>query len=241
MALARPLRPDVLDDHGLIPALHSQVQVFSDQTGVLATFNSRGQMGSLTPEQQLVVYRVTQESLSNIAQHAGAEQVDVELSFIGRTMLRISDNGRGFSASRDGGLGLSGMRERARLVGGQLSIWSGRLDRNKGRADPAMTTQSEETIDAHPRSRRSRDRSIQESSCCWSGRPICRSSPRPPTASRPSSRRWPRSPDAVHPRHRDAAQDRAASGSRDPRSFLGETRVLILSMHDDEHYLFEAS
>jgi two-component system sensor histidine kinase UhpB len=82
-------------------------------------------MSTLTPEQQLVVYRVTQESLSNIAQHAEAHKVDVELSFIGRTMLRISDDGRGFTASRDGGLGLSGMRERARLVGGELSIWSG--------------------------------------------------------------------------------------------------------------------
>lgn len=125
LALARQLRPAVLDDHGLIPALHSQVQVFSDQTGVLATFNSRGQMSKLTPEQQLVVYRVTQESLSNIAQHAQARKVDIELSFIGRTMLRISDDGRGFTASRDGGLGLSGMRERARLIGGELSIWSG--------------------------------------------------------------------------------------------------------------------
>ena len=48
----------------------------------------------MTPEQQLVVYRVTQESLSNIAQHAQAQKVDIELSFIGRTMLRISDDGR---------------------------------------------------------------------------------------------------------------------------------------------------
>jgi two-component system sensor histidine kinase UhpB len=125
LALARQLRPAVLDDHGLIAALHSQVRVFADQTGTRASFNSRGQVARLTPEQQLVIYRVTQESLSNIAQHAGAEKIDVELSFIGRTMLRISDDGRGFSASRDGGLGLSGMRERARLVGGQLSIWSG--------------------------------------------------------------------------------------------------------------------
>ena len=47
---------------------------------------------------------MTQESLSNIAQHAQARAVDVELSFIGRTMLRISDDGRGFTTSRDGGL-----------------------------------------------------------------------------------------------------------------------------------------
>ena len=60
-----------------------------------------------------------------VAQHAEAQQVEVELSFIGRTILRISDDGRGFATSRNGGLGLSGMRERALLAGGQLSIWSG--------------------------------------------------------------------------------------------------------------------
>jgi len=125
LQLARQLRPAVLDDHGLLPALHSQVRDFSDQTGIQAAFNVRGQAPRLTPEQQLVVYRVTQESLSNVAQHSGAERVDVELSFIGRTMLRISDNGEGFVSRRDGGLGLSGMRERALLVGGHLSIWSG--------------------------------------------------------------------------------------------------------------------
>jgi two-component system, NarL family, sensor histidine kinase UhpB len=124
LALARQLRPALLDDHGLMPALHSQVRYFADQTGIRATFNARGRVPQLTSEQQLVIYRVTQESLSNIAQHAGARKVDVELSFIGKTVLRISDNGRGFTARRDGGLGLSGMRERALLIGGALSIWS---------------------------------------------------------------------------------------------------------------------
>jgi two-component system sensor histidine kinase UhpB len=124
LALARQLRPAVLDDHGLIPALHSQVRDFADQTGIHARFAARGTVPRLTPEQQLVIYRVTQESLSNIAQHAHAHNVEVELSFIGRTVLRISDDGNGFTAGRSGGLGLSGMRERALLAGGQLSIWS---------------------------------------------------------------------------------------------------------------------
>lgn len=128
LALARHLRPAVLDDHGLLPALHSQVRDFAEQTGISANFNSRGAMPKLTPEQQLVIYRVTQEGLSNVAQHAGARRVDVELSFVGRTVLRISDDGRGFSqlngASRNGGLGVLGMRERALLIGGQLSMWS---------------------------------------------------------------------------------------------------------------------
>ena len=145
LALARQLRPAVLDDHGLVPALHSQVRDFSEQTGIMATFNTRGTMPKLTPEQQLVIYRVTQEGLSNVAQHAGARKVDVELSFIGRTVLRICDDGRGFmnlngngngrnagftqvnaSNGRGGGLGLVGMRERALLIGGHLSMWSGR-------------------------------------------------------------------------------------------------------------------
>jgi two-component system, NarL family, sensor histidine kinase UhpB len=125
LALARQLRPSVLDDHGLLPALQSQIRDFSDQTGIRTAFHARGTVPKLTPEQQLVIYRVTQESLSNIAQHARANQVEVELSFIGRTILRVSDDGRGFALSREGGLGLSGMRERALLAGGQLSIWSG--------------------------------------------------------------------------------------------------------------------
>jgi len=125
LTLARQLRPAVLDDHGLLPALHSQVRDFSDQTGIQAVFNVRGQAPRLSPEQQLVVYRVTQEGLSNVAQHSAAGRVDVELSFIGRTVLRITDDGKGFVSRRQGGLGLSGMRERALLVGGHLSIWSG--------------------------------------------------------------------------------------------------------------------
>ena len=97
LALARKLRPAVLDDHGLLPALHSQVRDFGDQTGSAHASAPAGRCPKLSPEQQLVIYRVTQESLSNIAQHAQAHKVDVELSFVGRTVLRIKDDGRGFS------------------------------------------------------------------------------------------------------------------------------------------------
>ena len=82
-----------------------------------------------------MIYRVTQESLSNVAQHASARHVDVELSFVGRTVLRVRDDGHGFDQSpshrvngrvrgRPGGLGLSGMRERALLVGGNLDVFT---------------------------------------------------------------------------------------------------------------------
>jgi len=128
VALARQLRPAVLDDHGLLPALHSQVRDFGEQAGIAAVFTTRGAPVSFSPEQQLVLYRVTQESLSNIARHAGARTVHVELAFGPRTRLTIRDDGRGFdSAARNGHhgrLGVSGMRERALLVGGQLAIRS---------------------------------------------------------------------------------------------------------------------
>jgi len=131
LRLARELRPTALDDHGLLPALHAQVAAFREQTGIDAQFRRQGEVPALTDEQQLVVYRVTQESLSNIAQHADASRVIVELSSIGRLVLRIADDGcglpggaNGTSRRRNGGLGLSGMRERAVLVGGDLSIHS---------------------------------------------------------------------------------------------------------------------
>jgi two-component system sensor histidine kinase UhpB len=126
--LARELRPSALDDHGLLAALHTQVSEFGQRTGIDARFTRRGPLPTLSDDQQLVLYRVTQESLSNVAQHAHAKHVVVELSFVGRTVLRVTDDGRGLPTEsrarngREGGLGLSGMKERALLVGAQLSI-----------------------------------------------------------------------------------------------------------------------
>jgi len=135
LRLARQLRPTALDDHGLVAALESQVSDFGQRTGIVARFLPHGPVTTLSDEQQLVVYRVTQESLTNIARHADAHNVDVELSFAERTMLRVSDDGRGFASpldgspqGRPGGLGLSGMRERARLAGGRFSVFSRRGD-----------------------------------------------------------------------------------------------------------------
>jgi two-component system, NarL family, sensor histidine kinase UhpB len=126
LSLARQLRPTALDDHGLIPALHAQVHDFAERTGIEADFKRRGTIPPLTADEQLVIYRVAQESLSNVAQHSGATHVNVELSFVGRTLLRVSDDGHGFVGSdgRPGGLGVSGMKERALLVGGRLMVHS---------------------------------------------------------------------------------------------------------------------
>jgi two-component system, NarL family, sensor histidine kinase UhpB len=135
LALARQLRPTALDDHGLIAALASQVADFGQRTGVQARFHHHGHLPPLSDEEQLVIFRVTQESLSNIAKHADAGGVDVELSFVGRTLLRVRDDGKGFDPSagrkvngrargRPGGLGLGGMRERALLIGGSLDVYT---------------------------------------------------------------------------------------------------------------------
>jgi two-component system sensor histidine kinase UhpB len=128
LVLARQLRPTALDDHGLVPALASQIADFGDRTGIRSSFNNHGPLPMLSDEEQLVLYRVTQESLSNIAQHSGAGSVDVELSTVGRTVLRVRDDGSGFNGAPPSTgrahLGLSGMRERALLVGGELSIFS---------------------------------------------------------------------------------------------------------------------
>jgi two-component system, NarL family, sensor histidine kinase UhpB len=124
--LARQLRPTALDDHGLVPALTSQVADFGDRTGIRSSFRRHGSVPPLSDEEQLVIYRVTQESLSNVAQHSGARHVDVELSFVGRTVLRVRDDGYGFKTNGNGRarLGVSGMRERALLVCGHLTIFS---------------------------------------------------------------------------------------------------------------------
>jgi two-component system sensor histidine kinase UhpB len=125
--LARELRPTALDDHGLIPALRSQVDNFADRSGIRASFSTHGRDVPLSDEEQLVIYRVTQESLSNIVQHAKASNVRVELNFTGRTVLKVRDDGRGFKSHRMGNtgrLGVSGMKERALLVGGNLAIFS---------------------------------------------------------------------------------------------------------------------
>src|ERR1700754_4119018 len=126
LTLARTLRPTALDDHGLVPALASQVANFGERTGIKTTFHRHGDTPELSDEEQLVLYRVAQESLSNVVQHSQASAVRVELSSVGRTVLRIRDDGCGFQPSKRAGgrLGGSGMRERALLVGGRLHVFS---------------------------------------------------------------------------------------------------------------------
>jgi len=133
--LARQLRPTALDDHGLLPAIETQLKRFSARTGVEVKLSTEGSPDTLPEDVQTAVYRILQEALANVGRHAGATAVAVEIEADdGRLELRIRDDGAGFDpgslargSGEDGpgaGLGLSGMVERARLAGGELDVRS---------------------------------------------------------------------------------------------------------------------
>ena len=126
--LARELRPAALDDLGLAAALRTQVDAFGRRAGVDARLHLRpGAADALHRDAQLVAYRFVQEGLSNIARHASAVRVlvEVEAEGDGATVLRVSDDGAGFDAAAAApGLGLTGMRERAGLAGGRVTVAS---------------------------------------------------------------------------------------------------------------------
>jgi two-component system, NarL family, sensor histidine kinase UhpB len=124
--LARQLRPSALDDHGLVAALETQLKRFSARTGIEARLDTAGDPGMLADVVQTAIYRVAQEALTNVTRHAGATVVEMVVAENGGGVeLRVSDDGSGFDpAVRGRGLGLIGMAERARLVGGDLDVRS---------------------------------------------------------------------------------------------------------------------
>ncbi len=126
LSLARQLRPTALDDLGLVAATAGQVEQLA-RGDIDAEFEADGDFSELSDDAQLVVYRVAQEALSNAARHSGAERVDVRLRRLGDggVELTVADDGQGFAfAESERGLGIGGMRERALLVGGELTIES---------------------------------------------------------------------------------------------------------------------
>ena len=126
LSLARQLRPTALDDLGMVAATAGQVEQLA-RGEIEAGFEAEGDFSDLSDDAQLVVYRVAQEALSNAARHSGAEHVEVHLRRRedGGVELSVADDGRGFAfAESERGLGIGGMRERALLVGGELTIES---------------------------------------------------------------------------------------------------------------------
>jgi two-component system, NarL family, sensor histidine kinase UhpB len=126
LSLARQLRPTALDDLGLTAAVAGQVEQLAHGE-IEAGFGAEGDFSDLGDDAQLVVYRVAQEGLSNAARHSGAARIEVRLRRRGDggVELEVADDGRGFAFDEsEGGLGIAGMRERALLIGGELTIES---------------------------------------------------------------------------------------------------------------------
>jgi two-component system, NarL family, sensor histidine kinase UhpB len=124
--LARRLRPTTLDDLGLQAALATLVEEVDKDRGIAAGFEAEGDLDGLSDEVQLVTYRVAQEAVTNVVQHANAEHMRVRLiGAEGGLELRVSDDGVGWEGGRSHEhLGIAGMRERALLCGGQLTVES---------------------------------------------------------------------------------------------------------------------
>lgn len=128
---ARELRPAVLDDLGLIPALHSLMKSFSKKTGVHVSLTTFAALETLSSVKRTVLYRVVQESLTNITRHAQASRVEVSILKEGKAVcMQINDDGIAFDVEqvwqdrKSQHLGLLGMRERVEMVGGKFRIES---------------------------------------------------------------------------------------------------------------------
>jgi two-component system sensor histidine kinase UhpB len=120
--IAKQLRPEALDDLGLVPALNALVGTFAERTGLRIFHRLPETMPAIGDEAELVVFRVAQESLTNAARHARTQRVDLTLERRARrVVLRVRDYGRGVDGTLPGS-GIRGMRERAFLIGAELSI-----------------------------------------------------------------------------------------------------------------------
>jgi PAS domain S-box-containing protein len=156
---ARDLRPAVLDDLGLIPALHSVLKGFTARTGIHSHFTAHAGVERLDSAQRTVFYRVAQEALTNVARHAQASRVDVAIQRLPEGIrMSVKDVGKSFQVERvlkeKGGksLGVIGMRERLEMVGGCFGVESapgqgtivtaqvphGHAKTNQGKLDPTL-------------------------------------------------------------------------------------------------------
>lgn len=128
---ARDLRPTLLDDLGLIPALHSYMKEITQRTGLRIHFTAFSGIEKINLLKRTTLFRVAQSALNNVAQHAMASEAKVTLTKdSGKVLMDITDNGKAFDAERalrtirPKRLGLLSMRERVEMVGGSFSIHS---------------------------------------------------------------------------------------------------------------------
>jgi signal transduction histidine kinase len=128
--IATELRPPALDEFGLLPALTRHVRDRTAGTALEARVDTEGRLRRLPPTVEVALYRIAQEALANVQKHSGARQVGLRLRFLPSAVrLDVSDDGVGFDldGAAAGGrprLGIAGMRERASIVGGHLTVSS---------------------------------------------------------------------------------------------------------------------
>ena len=129
---SQDLRPSILDDLGLVPAIEWLAAELEKNYGLGTKVSITGKQRRLSPEKELAVFRIAQEALSNVRRHSKASAVEVTIDFGADALtLIVSDNGQGFDMPQrtsdlavSGKLGIIGMRERARLIGGTLIVQS---------------------------------------------------------------------------------------------------------------------
>jgi len=129
-AVTNDLRPSLLDDLGLLPALRSLVAEFAERSGIATELAAPTALPSLSEDAELALFRALQEALSNVSRHAGAHAVQVGITVAGDAVaLDVRDDGRGLPAGlepddfeRNGHMGLAGMRERIGALGGTVRV-----------------------------------------------------------------------------------------------------------------------
>lgn len=124
--MALLLRPSMLDDLGLVPALQWQAREISKRTGLRVSVDAETVADDLPEEHKTCIYRVAQEALNNCARHAAARSVRIRMvQEDGRIRLSVQDDGKGFDSGHVRGLGLLGMEERVTHLGGRFQLQSG--------------------------------------------------------------------------------------------------------------------
>ena len=121
--LALLLRPSMLDDFGLVPALKWQAREMAKRTGLHVTVQADDSVDGLPDDHQTCIYRLVQEALNNSSRHASARNVEVRVAREGlRVKFSVRDDGAGFDPRLVRGLGLLGMEERVGRLGGQVRV-----------------------------------------------------------------------------------------------------------------------
>ena len=125
--IALQLRPEALEDLGLVSALKVFSDRLTEQTGIDVDESLPGVLPPLTPEEELVIYRIAQEALTNVVRHSGSKQARLRLELdVEELRLYVGDSGRGLAGNGPSS-GIRGMQERAALIGASLSVRNGPL------------------------------------------------------------------------------------------------------------------